>query len=227
MPDLKGVLLVVVRNIPFESALWFLIVMFETVMAYQLIDNSIKRAWFRRSIIVILAVSGMAWKLMIPFIAPWGLQVAFVALGFYEIGRSIKNIGIIQLAEKKKEVCFLSALILWISIILINGQLNMRTSTYHIIPLSIVMALCGTYLTYWFANLLSKTVISKCLINISQWSVCFLVTNHLVLLVVGMVVRKIVSGGMAYLLTTILAIVVMYIMSLVIFRTPLKVIFGK
>ena len=45
LDKLKAVLLISVSGLPYESALWFLIVMFETVIGYLFIDNIIKNTW--------------------------------------------------------------------------------------------------------------------------------------------------------------------------------------
>lgn len=232
LDKLKAVLLISVSGLPYESALWFLIVMFETVIGYLFIDNIIKNTWLRRCAIGLIMIVGLVWKLLIPIGLPWGFHVTFVALGFYELGRSVRELCLkrAHIISAKKQF-FLLVLVAWILIVSINGQMNMRTSTYNMIPLSIVGALLGTYLVYCVAFVLSKTVLSTILINISQWGVLFLSTNHVVLGIVGQITELPIGipfrGVLQYAFTGLVSIGIMYILTFLIYKTPMKIVFGK
>ncbi|MDD3138320.1 MAG: acyltransferase family protein [Lachnospiraceae bacterium] len=224
---IKGVLLISVENLPFESALWFLTVMFETVVLYLIIDNVIKKAWIRRTIVFLLVILGMTWKIIMPTLLPWGIQVTFVAVGFYEIGRFVKEANYKDLSMEKKTIIFVITFVIWISVVILNEPLNMRASLYHIIPLSVIGAISGTYLVYYISELLSKTHLEKTLSNISQWAVLFLVSNHLVLIITGKLVGIVCSDGVQYLFTGIVSIGIMYLASWILYKTPIKHILGR
>jgi hypothetical protein len=224
----KGLLLVSVEYLPYETALWFLIVMFETVVGYAIIDKACKKTWIRRVVICLMAVLGTTWKILFDRVLPWGIQVTLVAVLFYEVGR-YSHEKIIGLNNKMCVLIFSFSLIVWIPSVYINGQLNMRTSTYHIIPLSILAALAGTYIMYFISKYLSVLYIEKYLSHISTWAIWFIVINHIAL----WGVEKLILNACGYIsvvssvLIGIVSLIVIYTSAYAIYKTPLKYFLGN
>ena len=180
---LVSVIFVNTENFPVSGALWFLTAMFFTYV-FVLILDSLKYKWLRYVLLSFMVILGSIWKIIFNFRLPWGIDVALVAIFFFEIGSIIRRR--MKLLELRWFVC---AMIFVVAAVLsmINRYVNMRTLTYAIIPLSLFNAVALTVTLWnfckWFKKCENKIVsfIIKELAFIGKYSMVYLCLNQIVI----------------------------------------------
>ena len=105
-----------------NSPTWFLTCMFLIYCIYYWIDCKFADAMKRRQVILIaMLISGVINKVT-PILLPWSLENALFFLGFFEVGRILKEGGLSWL--RKNEWIYANFLIGFVIISLLNGSVN-------------------------------------------------------------------------------------------------------
>ena len=242
----KKLLLFPTDIFPIESALWFLPAMFISSVIYCLLDCFIKD---RRLLTVAAAVIGTVGYVLpkiMSFRLIWGLEPAFVGVLCIHTGVLIKEYAVIEKIfdfRKKRKLWFYTGLLAVtagvIALVFVNDENNMRVAEWGIIPLSYinstVISIIIIIISKMAADIKSadRNIIIRWLCRISVTSMVYVCINHLCIKGARFVLNRafgLVGIDNKYVivcLTFVIALAVMFVISEIVFRTPLKRIFGR
>ena len=221
-------LLINTTGIPIVGAIWFLTaLLFTDVIYIFLAKYNIK--W----IILFLVVAGSYADQVLPNSLPWALSAAFVGLGLYWLGNeTAKN------QDKLKAVLNMPLLlciilgILEAKLILFNGYINMREGTYAFVPLfwvnAILSILIGISVSKKVENAIRGTIMASWLISIGRESIVYLCCNQLVIKVVTAIFGHFMAlSAVGNGIVLVVSMMVLYMLSVLLTKTKLKIIVGK
>lgn len=240
---LKIMLLFPTNGFPFESALWFLPVMFLTGIGYAVIRKYLTLKW-TSFVVLLIGIVGFIFPKFIDMRLPWGIDSACVALLFFHTGYIIKHFVLFEKIKKYKSknkllFCLLLLLVICLNTLLIflNEKVNMRTLDYGNPVLTFLNAVVGTLIWIcfsYFINSFSKmTIIKLILCRISELSIVFLCINHNAILVFRVLLSKIFkmigfsTGVLDIVLIFIFSMAFMFCVGIVIDKTNLRIMLGR
>lgn len=240
---LKIMLLYPTDRFPYESALWFLPVMFITSVAYAAIRKAMN---LKLASIVCLAagILGFAYPVITEVRLPWGIDTALVALLLFHTGYLMKHFSFVERMKslrKKSTILFLLVLAAaaGINVFLIfnNDKLSMRTIQYGNPLITYVNAVIGTAVWICVSILISESIhinmIKRLLCNISEVSIVFLCINHNVIRLFEFIVTKVFealsirTGVIDIVLIAVLTMGALLLVGNLINRTNLRVVLGR
>lgn len=240
---LKIMLLYPTDRFPYESALWFLPVMFITSVAYAAIRKAMN---LKLASIVCLAIGifGFAYPVLTEVRLPWGIDTAFVALLFFHTGYLMKHYKLVErikdIKQKQTAIFLLSLIVIaGINVFLIfnNGKLSLRTIKYGNPLLTYVNAVTATTVWICVAVLINESThlnkTARLLCNISEVSIVFLCVNHNVIRLFQLIVGKafevlsLSAGVFDVVLVAVLTLAALLLIGNLINKTKLRVILGR
>ena len=242
LPTLKALLFFPTTSLPIENTLWFLPVMFITTVVYCCLDHWIRNETVLSCVMLAVGAVGFALPKFINYRLLWGLDAAMHALLFYHLGRLAGQYGLIDglyAAKRKNRGLFYLSLIVVLVIntwlIFVNGKVNVRSTKWAIIPLTLVNALTATILYIVLSKLLvdnpklKASFPVKWMEHVGMTSIIYLCTNHPVIKDARRIAKWIAADAprLQILLTFAISMALMYGISELILKTKLRVIVGK
>ncbi len=217
------------HDVAIAGALWFITALLIAESIYFLIDRYCNYAT-RIAIIFILAVIGSTASLFLPFILPWTMSAAFVGVLFFYVGILVR-----ENAERLFSIKWylaLTAALIDVVLIYVNGELNMRNEVYAIIPLSIFNAVVASVLLLYFCQkaegLLCDGMICRWLKDVGKNSIVYLVLNQLVILVSFRILEMFsLNKHISKIVCFIMSLIVLYFLEKLLTRTKLRVLIGR
>lgn len=232
---LKSLFFINTDRLPIAGALWFLTALFFVETIYFLIDNYIKNKKIKYSIIFIISIIGNLWNNITNFRLPYSIDVAFVGIGLYTIGNLIKNNSknsfinkFINMDKKIWIILFPISL----TLIYINGYINMRASIYTNIPLfwinSILMSILLLNMSKYIENTnIKNNILYKFIISIGTNSITYVVLNQIVILFAKIIIKKIIKILIIQkILVLIISLIILYVINITIKNSKFKSIIG-
>ena len=215
-------------GIPIAGAVWFLTALFFSDIIY-IVLTKYKIRW----IIILLVVIGSYADQILPHPLPWALSASCVGLGLYWMGNVIaKNQDKLKaVLNMPLPMCFVLS-ILEVKLIFDNGYVNMREGTYATVPLfwlnAFISIFIGISLSKRIANAIKGTYIASWLISVGRDSIVYLCCNQIVIELVTVVLEQfmpfLMYRNVCILLVSMIAL---YVISVVLTRTKLKIVIGK
>lgn len=242
LPSLKRLLFFPTTSLPMENALWFLPVMFIVTVVYCCLDHWIRNETVLSCVVLAVGAVGLALPSFIDYRLIWGLDAAMYTLLYYHLGRlagEYELIDRIYAAKGKKRGLFYLGLIVVLVIntwlIFVNGKVNVRSTRWAIIPLTLVNALTAIVMYIELSKLLTDnpkvraSLPVKWLEHIGTTSIIYLCTNHPAIKDARRIAEWIAADApkLQILLTFAISMALMYGISELILRTKLRVIVGK
>ncbi len=241
---LRGVLLISVDDVPYESALWFLMALFWAWLFFVLLERFIKDEWIRAVVIIVLSFIGSMWGKTMPFLLPWGWQNAMAILVYFWLGNTYRrHQGDFRFFEswrsqgQKRKVVFLIIGLLVNAVFIYQNKLTIiKDRSWGVVPATYFNAVVAVWLYAELAKILAKrkkfmATCGRVLAHIGQYSIVWVCINHMTI--------KLAKRGLALLnisfqhvlLKDIVVVLVTYVIiavvAEVVMRTPLKIIVGK
>lgn len=234
-------------NFPFESALWFLPVMFIVSLLYYCVDKITNKKLVVSIIIMILSGLGFTCGYVLSFRLPMGLDTALVSLLFYHVGHLFQKMNIIDQiinALSKLKIGYrLLVLIFCVSLatvfIFANQDFNMRKMQWGIIPLSILNAIISTMILIVVSKIfvddhsIKDNIITKLTCFISEVSIMYVCVNHMTIDILYAVFSKLFSilsintSWFLYLVVLVSSIILILVAGRIISKTRFRIILGK
>lgn len=226
-------------SFPIESALYFLPMMFFSVMIFCAIEKTVHTEAIRAVLVVGITVLGNLWYHIFGIRLPLGIDISmslviYVYLGFH--GKAILAFTDSMLFKIKSRAArvllFITAAVVNYVLIDICPITNMRNGEWGIIPMThlntIVTMALWVYFFRWFDKLRSMRNVSRALQFIGKNSMVFMCFNHFGLAVGQFIAYRLplpVFGCkfVHYALSIIVIIPVVFIFN----KTKLHLIFGK
>ena len=221
-------------GVPIAGALWFLMAMFISDVIYDAVDKTIASNGLRIAVIGVIALIGCFARRIIDVTLPFALSAAMVGAGLKECGRQAKGLG-----EKYRinnriisgsvsiAVFLVGMLIVWY-----NGNINMRQGQYANVLLFWIsaVAICCSLLSLSFLwiDLGKLKLINSVVCSIGEESIVYLCLNEAVIAVLIALRDKLVSVSVvSQVAVLVLTMLVLYVISKLVMRTKLRIIFGK
>ena len=221
------------NSMPISGALWFLLsLFFADIMYYFIIkiNNKIVRT------IISLVISSIGILISYFFRLPYGMDVAMVAVFLMNIGSYIK--------EYKDKIfninIFIMILLGILDVVLIytNGMVGFKSGIYSNVLLFFINAIVSSVIILYISNLICNIKLNKfklynyfkdLLIYIGSNSICYLIFNQLVIMVVLKVFEFLHIPTNYYVKVLIIPIVLflLYIINKIFNTKRLKVLIGK
>jgi len=242
LPSLKRLLFFPTTSLPMENALWFLPVMFIVTVVYCCLDHWIRNETVLSCVALAVGAVGFALPSFIDYRLLWGLDAAMHSLLFYHLGRVTSQYELIDkiyIAKEKKRGLFYLGLIVALVIntwlIFVNGKVNVRSTKWAIIPLTLVNALTATIIYIVLSKLLTDnprvraSLPVKWVEHVGLTSIIYLCTNHPAIKDARRIAEWIAADAprLQILLTFVISMALMYGISELILRTKLRVIVGR
>ncbi len=151
-------------NYVFNTALWFLPCLFTTETMFHLMETKIKNKKILLSILIILSIIGYIYAKFNIIRLPWGLDTAFIAIGFYSFGYWFKRkesiiIQKININLIKKVLIIFACLIITIILPQIAGKMNIGNLVYPIYPVIYITSFAGFFMIYILSNIIKENKI--------------------------------------------------------------------
>ena len=139
--------------LPIAKALWFLTSLFFAEVIFIILKRSFRNRWILRGACAAVALTGNVLPMLVSHRLPWSLEAAFVGTGFVCLGEELRAHSSKPGVRRLLRIPVLPLFFLMIlngGLCFLNGEINMRTGTYRIIPLFWFNAVCAIIL-YWNA----------------------------------------------------------------------------
>lgn len=170
-------------HIPLAPALWFLPCFFLSNLLYggalrKL--NGVKRV----VVVILIATVGMTYSSITDLMLPFAIEPTATAIFFIWIGDCIKDKMDNVEKYSKKVTVIAGILVVHLSVVLLNGSVDLRSARYNNCILYVIGAVSGTLLWWIVSNHLADNkneLISKCskvLVYLSISSITFLCMNQ-------------------------------------------------
>ena len=155
-------------RLPIAKALWFLTALFFAEVIFILLKRLLRKKVFFLASCFAAALAGNLLAAYLPFRLPWALDSALVGVGLLALGELFHQISLRPFGEKLFHLpvwVFVPLMILNGFLCFLNGEINMRTGSYHLIPLFWFNALSAILLYWnaaaWVNGLLEKSRITS------------------------------------------------------------------
>ena len=128
-------------NMPIAGALWFLMCLFWVDVFFMLLYQYARKYLGIAS--GLIALLGCMFPTLIHIRLPWAMDAAFVGVGFYFVGYTLKHHAEQRTVGRLMQLSLLESLIgfgVGTVLGLVNGAVNMRTGSYAVLPLSLLNA---------------------------------------------------------------------------------------
>lgn len=224
-------------QMPIAGALWFLTCLFIIEVLFFAIKKIIKNEIVLAVICLFVGIIGMLFPCVISTRLPWAADSALVGIMFYYLGylihkqegrKGIRKIMNFSIGE------ILILLLLFSLSSLLNADVNMRTGDYALVPWTLINAVGMTVLTINLSKKIRLKTMQKMLCYVGKNSIVFLCFNQLIIYIVrkmtdifsffsiSLLTRTIERALIAVVSTALLVMI-----SEMITKTRLRVIFGK
>ena len=107
---------------------WFLTCIFVSYCVYRLIDQKFENTKNRRKAIVCAMAVGVLLRTVSPVLLPWSIENALFFLGFFEVGRALKEGGLAWL--RNNQWIYANILIAYVALCYIQSIINVSISEY-------------------------------------------------------------------------------------------------
>lgn len=214
---------------------WFLVALFIAEFIFMCIDVFLYNWKIKILIYLIIVFAGHAFSLMNVEL-PFCLNASFISVGFILIGHLMKtNPKILQIDLTLKGIMsIMGFLIVAVILTIINGEINMRTNEYSIIPLFWINSLLWIIIIWNFSRLIEVyftkglfRLTSNSLMQIGKNSIVFLCTNKMVILLFDRLLTRLnLPKIFEHCLILFLSLILMYFLNYIVERTKLKYLFG-
>ena len=237
LTELKNLLFYPNEGVAIAGALWFLISLF-IVDIFMYFIEKIKNKYIKLGMVIILSLIGNLSNIIIPFKLPFAISSAFVGVGLFYIGNLTQKYKDNKIVNKCMNLNYFELLVVIIFelvLIFINGEVNMRTGIYSIIPLFWINAVISSAVIINISKIILKLKkIRKILINIGRDSIAYVCMNQFVILIIVKITNlfnliniEIIEKLVDKLLILIFTISTIYIVNWLINKTKFKFILGK
>ncbi len=136
---------------------WFLTCMFLCYCFYFVIDRQFADAKKRRIAVAAAMLIGMILRTVSPVLLPWSIENALYCLGYFEVGRALKEGGLQWL--RKNQWIYGNFFIAFAVFSLMNGTVNLSVSVYgKSMILAFVVGTLGSLLCMKAAELVEHRV---------------------------------------------------------------------
>ena len=188
-------------NMPISPALWFLPCMFLSSLVYTALGNI---SFGKKSIIVLsLAVISTVYSALSDYMLPFCIEPTAVALFFMLIGEWMRKEKTYE-PMISKPIFVVGLIIIEAVFAYINKAVDMRSARFHIVPLYFFNGVLGT-VAYWgisrwidSAHMHFWGVLRKVLGTIGRYSIVFLCTHQLFILILKKGFADIIVKGILY-----------------------------
>lgn len=124
------------------AGIWFMTALLWAIIAYYFIQK-IKCYDLQWLVVMLIAINGMTIRNVGGGVLPWSMEAGLVAVFFIHIGNCLRQDDFVEIIMRKtKNVYFYivmaSSCIISMILILLNGNVNMRTGEYGNIPMFII-----------------------------------------------------------------------------------------
>ena len=210
-----------------NNALWFLTAIFLAEVIFFILDRCLP-AYIKIAVVIALVIIGSCAKIVFPFTLPWSLSAAFAGVGVYFAGTCARKYSE-NLFNAPVYVYAIAAIIV-IGLIFINGELNMRTESYAIIPISLFdsVAMSGIILIFCSKIDMLNLKLLAFFRKIGENSIIYLCTHQLVQSLLNAFFDNMdMNKHLRKLIVFVLLVVLMYAISEAVSGTRLMVLFGR
>lgn len=173
---------------------WFLTCLFLCMCFYFLIDRKFEDAKKRRIGVAVGMAAGIVLRSVSPVLLPWSLENALYFLGLLELGRFLKEEGIVWLREN--EWIYANFLIGFVALSYLNGSVNVSISEYgRSMILYFFVGALGSVLCMKAASLTEKyfKALGKPLAYIGRHTMPILCWHLFVIEIVSKILQMVVS----------------------------------
>lgn len=151
-------------NYIFNVALWFLPCLLTVELMFHLLVKKIKSIKVLSAIIFLFSIIGYLYAQFHLIRLPFGIDIAFIAIGFYFLGYLWRQKGEIYLKKlnlniMKRIIIICICFLLVVIISQLTGNLNMNNLQYPFYPLIYILAITGTFMVYLIATSLKENKI--------------------------------------------------------------------
>lgn len=223
-------------GVPIAGALWFLTAMFFSEILFWCVQRVKGNAAVIVSVIVLIA--GMVCATFLSFRLPWAFDVGMLGVGFYQIGKLLK-----EKWSKLLDLNFvisLAGLAVFSALGFLNGYVNLRQGLYSVWLLFWINAVGITICLWNISRIVYGWIEKKKLMDkplkwlkgIGRDSIIYLCLNQLMILISGHLVGFIQGNGGVLLLAKkmlilIISLIGLYVAQTIIMKTKLKFVVGK
>jgi len=178
------------KGFPIAGALWFLSTLFFSELSYYIIYKLVKNNRVRHLCVILFVLVGCTIRKWFPISVNYVLGPSLVAVGFLHFGFVFKNrCDLSRMVNKTTLGNWIICFVILTFMIFYNGSVNMRTSTYQLIPLFLLNALVGTYcgliIAHYIELLTQKSdYLYRWLVQIGKYSITFVCLNQLVIKII-------------------------------------------
>lgn len=216
-------------RLPIATAIWFLTCMFFAWVIFYAVSK-IKNIPIRMILFITIAACGMVCS-QNDIVFPYGINQACVAASLMAIGHILQKSNILEEENGKSKQIVIFGLIGG-GIGMINGPVNMRYNSYGNIVMFYFSAVTMSCMIFVIVKYLryAPRIIMNTMKKIGENSIIYLCFNQIAIFFVGSVITRIFHIENALLHHGIVFCVVvclLCILSEIILRTPVKVIFKK
>ena len=208
---------------------WFLPALFFTNMIYYILRKRIKQRMILLGTVVLLSVSGcllatIMGRYSVPI--PWSLDAGLVGLLFFHIGCLMRENGDSRIVDTAMNLNLLQLLLVGaatVTLSLVNGECNMRSGRYAIIPLFFLTAFIGIVAMLNLSKYVEKAAGVPVFSAMIEWlkfvgkeSLCFLCLNMLVIRLISEGLQTAFSSLIIYKTVVLIAsMMLMTVMTLI------------
>jgi fucose 4-O-acetylase-like acetyltransferase len=219
-------------GVPFlGGALWFFTALFISETIYygirKFVDEKIQIV-----VIIFISMIGCLVTGFLSFRFPWSMDAGFVGVGLMHMGYWIRKLYLKGVDLTNLNFIVVSILMVMAVLgIFNNGYINMRNGTYAIIPLFWINVFITVIVGINLSKMLKKiipSVIYKFIAYIGENSVVYLCLNQFVIVGLNYYFKFISMSGLRLKMTELtITVIILFISSIVINNTKLRLLFGK
>lgn len=233
-------------KLPIGSAIWFLTAIFWVEVFYLLIDRIFQNMNIKHILIFIISFGGSIFQTLTDFRMPLTIDIAFVCLGFYHIGRvfrerevNIRNNRIVyrMLSDTKRQYITIAVLlIINASITFLTPYVNVKMGWYGFVPVFWINALIGISAYYLLTIKIDQITgrarfISYIFAEIGKDSIVYLGFNQLIIYLTTMLLTSLDMEGISVIgnsvLELIIVISILFIISNILDSNKLRFLIGR
>ena len=220
------------NGFPIAVALWFLTAMYFAQLFFFILCKLFKSDWSLGISSCLILLLGIYFQKLFGFRLWWSLDPAFVGVGLLFLGYKVGKLNKLDNLPVPNIAIIILLFIVNYFMIKYTGYVNMRTGVYPFVLFFLINFLFSQYVYISFSKwILNKKIVSWLVdkvMMIGKYSIIYLCLNQFILLIVDKIITMFIKINLiANSITTIITLVIIYIISLIIFQTKLKVLFGK
>lgn len=171
----------------FASPIWFLQAFFLTCVVFTVLKLNTEK--YYGFVVAAIAVIGIAYSELCEIVLPFAIEPFCTGLLFFYIGYRMKNTDCFIL---KKKWMIVPMVWLWLTLVYLNGRIDMRTACYYNPVLYIVNGVLGTVIFWNIARWIRNDKASEIMKHFSIYSISYLCTHYFFVYYGARVLDKIV-----------------------------------